>query len=105
MLKAPVVPEKQLENAAEVSTRTEQDAARSLVSKLRQQIDETDDEIIRLVRVRTDLGKQVDVVRKAIGEPRFAYNREFEVLARYRSLGVGGTNLAMQLLRFGRDRL
>ena len=41
----------------------------------------------------------------ASGGPRIVYNREMDVLARYRELGPEGRELAMILLRLGRGRL
>ena len=41
----------------------------------------------------------------ASGGPRIVYNREMDVLARYRALGPEGRELAMILLRLGRGHL
>ena len=41
----------------------------------------------------------------AAGGPRIVYNREMQVLARFRDLGAEGRELAMLLLRLGRGRL
>ena len=48
-----------------------------------------------------EIGKR----RMAAGGPRIVYNREMDVLARYRELGPEGRELAMILLRLGRGRL
>jgi chorismate mutase len=41
----------------------------------------------------------------AAGGPRIVYNREIDVLARYRELGPEGRRLAMALLNMGRGPL
>jgi chorismate mutase len=41
----------------------------------------------------------------AAGGPRIVYNREIDVLARYRELGPEGRRLAMALLNLGRGPL
>lgn len=75
------------------------------IGQFRTQIDELDAEILRLVKRRTEVSRQVGAARMAAGGPRIVYNREMDVLARYRELGPEGRELAMLLLRLGRGRL
>lgn len=83
---------------------TEQDAAEA-ISSFRDEIDYLDAEILRLIKRRAEVSRQVGEARMAAGGPRIVYNREMDVLARYRELGPEGRELAMLLLRLGRGRL
>jgi chorismate mutase len=47
----------------------------------------------------------VGLARMNAGGPRIVYNREMQVLARFRDLGAEGRELAMLLLRLGRGKL
>lgn len=75
------------------------------IDSLRAEIDQLDAEILRLIKRRTVVSQQVGVARVAAGGPRIAYNREFDVLARFRELGAEGRDLGMLLLRLGRGKL
>ena len=80
------------------------DAAEA-ISSFRDEIDYLDAEILRLIKRRAEVSRQVGEARMAAGGPRIVYNREMDVLARYRELGPEGRELAMLLLRLGRGRL
>ncbi|PRX44038.1 chorismate mutase [Prauserella shujinwangii] len=75
------------------------------IDALRQEIDWLDAEILRLVKRRVEVSKAIGAARMAAGGPRIVYNREMDVLARYRELGPEGRQLAMALLNLGRGRL
>ncbi len=75
------------------------------INELRKEIDELDTEILRLVKRRIDVSKMIGAARLAAGGTRIVYNREMDVLARYRELGPEGRQLAMALLNLGRGRL
>ncbi|QGK71442.1 chorismate mutase [Allosaccharopolyspora coralli] len=75
------------------------------IGGLREEIDYLDAEILRLVQRRAEVSRQVGEARMASGGPRIVYNREMDVLARYRALGPEGRELAMILLRLGRGHL
>jgi chorismate mutase len=75
------------------------------ISALREEIDWLDAEILRLVKRRVEVSQTIGAARMAAGGPRIVYNREMDVLARYRDLGPEGRPLAMALLNLGRGRL
>ncbi|MGW9308529.1 chorismate mutase [Saccharomonospora azurea] len=75
------------------------------IDELRKEIDWLDAEILRLVKRRAEVSKTIGAARMAAGGPRIVYNREMDVLARYRELGPEGRQLAMALLNLGRGRL
>ena len=75
------------------------------ISGYREEIDWLDAEILRLVKRRSEISRQVGEARMAAGGTRVVYNREMDVLARYRELGPEGRELAMLLLRLGRGHL
>jgi len=75
------------------------------IDELRKEIDWLDAEILRLVKRRVEVSKTIGAARMAAGGPRIVYNREMDVLARYRDLGPEGRQLAMALLNLGRGRL
>jgi chorismate mutase len=75
------------------------------IDKLREEIDWLDAEILRLVKRRVEVSKTIGAARMAAGGPRIVYNREIDVLARYRELGTEGRRLAMALLNLGRGPL
>jgi chorismate mutase len=81
------------------------DVAALDIPALREEIDWLDAEILRLVKRRVEVSKAIGVARMAAGGPRIVYNREMDVLARYRELGPEGRQLAMALLNMGRGRL
>jgi chorismate mutase len=77
-----------------------------VVSRLREEIDALDEEILRLIERRTTVSRQVGLARRAAGGPRVVYRRELEIFARYRDkLGKDGSALAAILLRLGRGAL
>jgi chorismate mutase len=75
------------------------------IDKLREEIDWLDAEILRLVKRRVEVSQTIGAARMAAGGPRIVYNREIDVLARYRDLGPEGRKLAMALLNLGRGPL
>ncbi|WP_019852927.1 chorismate mutase [Actinopolyspora mortivallis] len=80
-------------------------ATENSVDELRDEIDRIDDELLRLIKRRAEISHRIGAARMAEGGPRIVYNREMDVLARYRELGAEGRELAMILLRLGRGRL
>jgi chorismate mutase len=72
------------------------------IAALRTEIDGLDAEIIRLVRRRTQLSRQIGATRLAAGGPKIDHEREVVVAARYQALGPHGRELAAALLRLGR---
>ncbi|MEB3368859.1 chorismate mutase [Saccharopolyspora mangrovi] len=79
--------------------------AAEAITNFREEIDYLDAEILRLIKRRAEVSQQVGQARMAAGGPRIVYNREMDVLARYRELGPEGREIAMILLRLGRGRL
>lgn len=75
------------------------------LDSLRAEIDSLDAEILRLVKRRVEVSRAIGAARMAAGGTRIVYNREMDVLARYRELGPEGRQLAMALLNLGRGRL
>ena len=75
------------------------------IGQLREEIDWLDAEILRLVKRRVEVSQTIGAARMAAGGPRIVYNREIDVLARYRELGTEGRKLAMALLSLGRGPL
>ncbi|MEC3982607.1 chorismate mutase [Amycolatopsis sp. H20-H5] len=75
------------------------------IGELRKEIDWLDGEILRLVKRRVEVSKTIGAARMAAGGTKIVYNREMDVLARYRDLGPEGRQLAMALLNLGRGRL
>ena len=75
------------------------------IPALREEIDTIDAELLRLIRRRSEISQRIGLARMAAGGPRIVYNREMQVLARFRELGAEGRELAMLLLRLGRGRL
>ncbi|GAB3579263.1 chorismate mutase [Amycolatopsis endophytica] len=75
------------------------------IAELRKEIDWLDSEILRLVKRRVEVSQTIGAARMAAGGTRIVYNREMDVLARYRELGPDGRQLAMALLQLGRGRL
>jgi len=75
------------------------------IPALREEIDAIDADLLRLIRRRSEISQRIGLARMAAGGPRIVYNREMQVLARFRELGVEGRELAMLLLRLGRGRL
>jgi chorismate mutase len=93
-----------------VQNRGEQPVAGDLpapeeIDALRQEIDQLDADILRLIKRRSEVSQRIGRARMAAGGPRIVYNREMAVLARFRELGSEGRELGMILLRLGRGRL
>lgn len=92
-----------------MTTQAPQDSTESKpasdIDQLRTEIDELDTEILRLVKRRVEVSKLIGAARMAAGGTRIVYNREMDVLARYRELGPEGRQLALALLNLGRGRL
>jgi chorismate mutase len=109
-------PETASETASETAPETAPEPAPDLpaplspataeeIPALREEIDAIDAELLRLVRRRSEISQRIGLARMAAGGPRIVYNREMQVLARFRGLGTEGRELAMLLLRLGRGRL
>lgn len=79
--------------------------AEAEIDALRTEINQLDDEILRLVRRRSEVSQRIGAARLAAGGTKIVYNREMAVLAHYGQLGVEGRELALLLLRLGRGRL
>ena len=75
------------------------------IDELRKEIDWLDAEIVRLVKRRAEVSQTIGAARMAAGGPRIVVNREMDVLARYRDLGMEGRKIAMALLELGRGKL
>jgi chorismate mutase len=76
------------------------------IAELREQIDDCDAEIIRLVQRRLAVSQQIGELRRAAGGTRLSLSREQQVLTRFQdALGRDGAALGMMLLRQGRGRL
>jgi chorismate mutase len=75
------------------------------IAELRGEIDSLDSEILRLVKRRIEVSKQIGAIRMASGGTRIVVSREMDVLNRYRELGPEGKALALALLNMGRGRL
>lgn len=75
------------------------------ITALREEIDQLDADILRLIQRRTEVSRQIGAIRRAEGGPRIVLSREQAVLARFRDLGPEGRELGMMLLRLGRGRL
>ncbi|EHR49079.1 monofunctional chorismate mutase [Saccharomonospora marina XMU15] len=89
----------------DAQTHDKAEPAAGDIDALREEIDWLDAEILRLVKRRAEVSKKIGAARMAAGGPRIVYNREIDVLARYRELGPEGRQLAMALLNLGRGRL
>lgn len=81
------------------------DRAEPDIDQLRVEIDDLDDQIVRLVQRRSQVSRQIGAARMAAGGTKIVHRREMAVLNRYRELGPEGRELAMLLLRLGRGRL
>ncbi|MGH2604810.1 MAG: chorismate mutase, partial [Dehalococcoidia bacterium] len=90
---------------AAASGHDDQHASAEEIGKLRDEIDTLDTEILRLIKRRVEVSRTIGAARMAAGGTRIVYNREMDVLARYRELGPEGRQLAMALLNLGRGRL
>lgn len=75
------------------------------IVELRKEIDVLDTKILELIQRRTEVSRLIGAARMAAGGTRIVYNREMDVIARFRALGDEGRELAMLLLRLGRGRL
>jgi chorismate mutase len=73
------------------------------VQEARARIDALDDELIRLVRQRAELSRQIQQARIAQGDSRIAAAREGEVLDRWHAaLDRPGVSVARALLELSR---
>jgi chorismate mutase len=75
------------------------------IDELRQEIDDLDKELLRLVQRRAEVSKIIGAARMAAGGTRIVHNREIDVLNRYKELGPDGKDLAMVLLKLGRGAM
>lgn len=92
-------------NTTQAQDAEEPSASAEEIGELRKEIDRLDGEILRLVKRRVEVSKTIGAARMAAGGTKIVYNREMDVLARYRELGPEGRQLAMALLNLGRGRL
>jgi chorismate mutase len=89
----------------EVDTEVEADPALAEISRLREQIDEVDAELVGIVQRRIALSKQIQAVRMAHGGRRREHSRELKIVNTYvEGLGRGGSQLALTLLELCRGR-
>lgn len=88
-----------------MTTQTTSTPADGGIAALRIEIDHLDDEILRLVRRRSEVSREIGVARLAAGGTKIVHNREIAVLNHYAQLGQEGRDLALLLLRLGRGRL
>ena len=90
--------------AAEVAGEVDEAAAE--ISRLRDQIDEVDAELVSVVQRRIALSKQIQAVRVAHGGRRREHSRELKIVSTYvDGLGRGGSQLALTLLELCRGRV
>ncbi|MBB5806106.1 chorismate mutase [Saccharothrix ecbatanensis] len=75
------------------------------IDALREEIDQLDAELLRMVKRRIEISKIIGAARMAAGGTRIVHNREIDVINRYKELGPEGHNLAMILLKLGRGPL
>jgi chorismate mutase len=69
-------------------------------------LDDIDEQIRRLLAARIGVSKQVQGLRRSLGEPSIQHQRENEVIARYvDELGDPGADIAMAILELCRGRL
>jgi chorismate mutase len=83
----------------------EADPALAEITRLREQIDEVDAELVGIVQRRIALSKQIQAVRMAHGGRRREHSRELKIVNTYvEGLGRGGSQLALTLLELCRGR-
>lgn len=75
------------------------------ISKLREEIDVLDAQILAAIQRRTEVSRMIGRTRMASGGTRLVHSREMKVIQRFSELGQEGHTLAMLLLRLGRGRL
>lgn len=97
--------ETQENSADETSSAASVLPSPSEITDLRKEIDWLDREILKLIKRRIEVSQTIGAARMAAGGTRIVYNREMDVLARYRDLGPEGRQLAMALLNLGRGPL
>ncbi|MEW5810528.1 MAG: chorismate mutase [Actinomycetota bacterium] len=96
----------QSQTGATVANSIEPEQARREPTELRHEIDALDEEILRLIQRSVEVSRRVGRSRRDAGGPRIVYQRELEIIARYRTrLGREGNALAAILLRLGRGPL
>jgi chorismate mutase len=82
------------------------DEAVAEISRLRDQIDEVDAELVSVVQRRIALSQQIQAVRIAHGGRRREHSRELKIVSTYvDGLGRGGSQLALTLLELCRGRV
>ncbi len=81
------------------------DDVTAAVTKLREEIDEIDAELISIVQRRIAVSKQIQAVRMSHGGPRRQHSRELKIVNAYvEGLGRGGSQLALTVLELSRGR-
>jgi monofunctional chorismate mutase len=83
-----------------VTAFADEDAVRA--ATLQQELDRLDGDLLRLVKQRTAVGREVAEVRAALGGTRFALAEEVAVVRRFAQLGPPGRELAALLVRMSR---
>ena len=87
------------------ATEVEADPGLAEIIRLREQIDEVDNELVRIVQRRIALSQQTQAVRRAHGGRRREHSRELKIVNTYvEGLGRGGSQLALTLLELCRGR-
>jgi chorismate mutase len=87
------------------AAEAEADPALAEITRLREQIDEVDAELVGIVQRRIALSKQIQAVRMAHGGRRREHSRELKIVNTYvEGLGRGGSQLALTLLELCRGR-
>jgi chorismate mutase len=83
----------------------DEDAAAAEISRLREQLDAVDVELIQVVHRRIALSKQIQTVRISHGGRRREHSRELNIVNTYvDGLGRNGSQLALTLLELCRGR-
>jgi len=81
------------------------DDTASAITRLREQIDEVDAELVSIVQRRVALSKEIQAIRMAHGGRRREHSRELKIVAAYvEGLGREGSQLALTLLEICRGR-
>lgn len=81
------------------------DRTQRSISEMRDEIDEIDAELVRLIQRRSEISHAIGAARASEGGTRIVYSREMKILDRFAVLGPAGTELGMLLLSLGRGQL
>ncbi len=87
------------------ANHSDADDVNAAVTRLREEIDEIDAELISIVQRRVAVSKQIQAVRMSRGGPRRQHSRELKIVNAYvEGLGRGGSQLALTVLELSRGR-